>query len=400
MADLDSRFLIDALPETHAWPDRPGAGELAPLPGCAAVFLFTDDQNRPVQLATTQHLKRITASKLAEPPEQRPGKVDLAEIVRGVRWRRVHSPFEARWWYYRLIRMLHPKSWRRDVTFGPAWFLRVDWSAAAPDIHISERIWIQPGDFIGPWPTQKSCRQALETLWDLFDLCRHPDQVRKAPRGVPCAYAEMKRCDAPCNGSVPLETYVKRLRAAWTFAAGEIDPWLNETALRMKTAAEELRFEQAAVMKQQMDAARHWRSQWFNKVRPAQRLNYLLVIPATRRKAWKPYAFLQGRLVDGPLVPENKLAKQLTPWLTEQWDRCEQDPRYSLPATPDHGVRDDEIRMEQTWLVAHFLEYRESRTAMTIPLDDRNTPLPITELLEKLASAPKPSTPTASPVEE
>jgi DNA polymerase III subunit epsilon len=400
MANDDSQFLLDALPETHAWPGRPGAGDIAPLPGCAAVFLFVDGQGAPVQLATTQHLKRVAASKFGESEETRRGKVDLAEIVRGVRWRRVHSPFEARWWYYRLIRVLHPRAWRREVTFGPAWFLHVDWSAPVPDIHLSERIWVQPGDFVGPWPTQKACRQALETLWDLFDLCRYPEQVRKTPRGVPCAYAEMNRCDAPCNGSVPIQVYVNRLRAAWAFAAGEIEPWLEGAARRMREAAAALRFEQAGVLKQQLDAAQRWRTQWSEKTRPAERLNYLLVIPATRRKAWKPFLFLQGRLTDGPLLPEGKLLRDLPKWLAEQRDRMEREAHSPSGTSPDAARTDDEIRMEQTWLVAHFLEYREAQSALTIPLEDGQIPPNLTELLEKLRHAPRTEEPDQPLTEE
>lgn len=361
MTPGDALILEDELPGSLAWSGRPGAEALASLPGCAAVFMFIDEGGRPVQLMTAQQLNRTVRAKLSEPAETRRGKADLAEVVRGVRWRRVYSPFEARWRHYRVIRWLHPRTYRREMGFGPAWYLAVDWSAPIPELQVTERIWIQEGEFIGPWPTRKTCRQALETLWDLFELCRFPEQVRKAPHGTPCAYAEMKRCDAPCDGSASIAEYARRCRAAWRFAAGEIDEWEVEAQRRMKEAAQARRFEHAGLIKRQLEAASNWRTHWGGQIRPEARMNCLLLIPATRRKAWKPYLFRQGYLADGALLPENKVRSLLPIWLSEQRgmsdDRAAGGRREGMPAA------DDETRMEQTWLVADFMRRREARRA-------------------------------------
>ena len=366
----DPRQLAEsALPQIHTWSDRPTEVDLTPLPGCPAVFLFTDADGAPVQLLTTQQLKRVVISRLSEPDEQRGGKTDLAAIVRRVRWRQVHSPFEARWWYYQLARVLHPREYRQDISFGPAWFLNIDWSRPAPDPRVSERIWCQDGEFIGPWPTHKSCRQALEGLWDLFDLCRYPEQVRKAPTGTPCAYADMGRCDAPCDGSVTLESYTHRVREAWRFAAGEIESWIAASTARMKQAAAEQSFELAGLLKQQLDFARNWQRNWSPALQTAEQLNFLLLIPATRRKAWKPFLFRQGCLEEGPLISDRRLPTDAPTWLEEQLTR---------PLTP----LDDTIRMEQTWLVAHFLRHKESRAALIVSLPELQVPAELTQTLQ------------------
>ncbi len=365
----DLRQLAEtALPRNHTWPDRPTAADLAPLPGCPAVFLFTNADGTPVQLLTTQQLKRVVLSRLSEPDQQRCGKTDLAQIVRGMRWRQVHSPFEARWWYYRLARVMHPREYRKNISFGPAWFLQVDWSKPVPEPRVSERIWCQPGEFIGPWPTHKSCRQALEGLWDLFDLCRYPEQVRKAPSGAPCAYADMGRCDAPCDGSVSMESYAQRVRDAWRFVGGEIDSWIETTTQRMKQAAAGQSFELAGQLKQQLDFARNWRQAWTPSIHAAEHLNFLLLIPATRRKAWTPFLFRQGYLADGPLMSDRKLPTDTPTWLAEQLAQPLEQP-------------DNTIRMEQTWLAAHFLRHKESRAAIVVPLPEMNVPAELDKTL-------------------
>jgi len=84
-------------------------------------------------------------------------------------------------------------------------------------------------------------------------------------------------------------------------------------------------------------------------------------VPATRRKAWKPFLFRRGHLTDGPLLPDRKLAAQTPTWLAE-----------ALRQPPDQ--LDDVVRMEQTWLVAHFLQHKEARAAIIEWLPDMDMP--------------------------
>jgi DNA polymerase-3 subunit epsilon len=367
-----------ALPSGQTWPARPRTEDLAGLPGCPAVLLFVDESGTPVQLLTTQHLKRVASARLItrEQPRRR-GRADLAAIVRGIRWRPVYCPFEARWWYYRLARLMHPHEYRELVSFGPAWFLHVDWEARVPIVRVTERVWRLRGQFVGPWPTQKSCQQALEGLRDLFDLCRYPEEVRKAPDGSRCSYAEMGRCDAPCDGSAPLEHYVERSRAAWAFVGGAVDAWIASATGRMKRAGAQQRYELAGQIKQQLAFAQTWRERWLPVVRPAVELNLLVVIPATRRKAWKLFLFWQGQIIDGPLLADRKLAAQTPIWLGAALQKVVSGlggPQNAHETSQPPGEVNDVVRMEQTWLLGHFLQHREARTAILEELPSAGVP--------------------------
>ena len=354
-------LLATALPESHSWPDRPDAAALAPLPNAPAVLLLVDGAGAPVQLLTTQQLRRFLLVRLGEPVEARRGRADLAAVVRGVRWRVVACPFEARWWYWQMARALHPREHRKLVSFGPAWFLHVDWTQAIPELRVTERVWELPGAFVGPWPSRSDGQKALEGLWDLFDLCRHPEQVRRAPRGQRCAYAEMGRCDAPCDGSASLAAYVARCRSAWDFATQGPAAWLADAAERMRAAAAAQRFEHAGQIKQQVRFAQHWQAAWAPHVRPAEALCALLVLPVTRRKAWLLMLLRHGHLQAGPIVPARKFPAAAVAWLQASWA---EPPR---PATPTE-------RMEQTWLVAHLLFGREAASTLVYWLPAEGIP--------------------------
>lgn len=350
-------FVIDALAESRCWSERVDEAALADLPGHPAVCLFVDGAGRPVQLATTQQLRGFARSRLLEQADASRARADLGEIVRGMRWREVHSSFEARWWYYRAARCTHPRGYRKMIAFGPAWYLHVDWSQPVPDIRATEHVWQVAGDCAGPWPTRAACHAALEQLWDLFDLCRYPEQVRRAPHGQRCAYADMGRCDAPCDGTVPVADYTQRCREAWSFVMDGPAGWIEQAAPRMRALAERREFERAAVLKQQIETAENWRKPRAVPIRARDAMISLLAIPVTRRKKWKLFLLRLGCLSDGPILSDKKLAPETCAWLTARLSE-------PLPQT------DDLVRSEQSWLTAHFMHHRDAGGAITVDLPD------------------------------
>lgn len=354
----------DELPEQHKWSGRPTAETLQGLPNSPAVYLLIDEHERPVQLLSTQQLRRVLISRLTDEQREARGQADLAAVVRGVRYRVVSGAFEARWWYWRLMRQMAPHEYRKQVSFGPAWFLHVDFGSRVPELRVTERVWRDTGEFLGPFDTRAATQRVLEGMWDLFDLCRYPEQVRRSPRGTRCAYAEMGRCDAPCDGSVPLEPYIERCRAAWAFALGGARQWCEWAEGEMQAAAAGLEFERAGLLKGQLEFARRYIDQWAGRIRPADQFNYLLLVPVTRRKAWKAFLFVAGDLAEGPVVPDRKVSHDVPAWL-----------EGVLAGAGDRVARCGVVeRMEQTWLVAQLLSTRAGEAAITVALPEKAAP--------------------------
>lgn len=370
-ASFDPDWLLDALPNARAWPEAAAAAALAELPASPAVLLFVDAGGRPVQLLTSQSLRRVALGRLTAPPGAPPAaRPDLAAVVRGVRWRDVCSAFEGTWWYYRAARRLHPGDYRKRIAFGPAWYLHVDWDQPPPEIRVSERVWALAGEFIGPWPSQRGCQQCLETLWDLFELCRHPEQFRRAPHGQRCAYYEMGRCDAPCDGTAPLAPMIERTRAAWRFASGAQAEWVEAATRRMHRAAGEQRFERAGLLKRQIAHVEDWRLR-FPDARLVDASAELLLVPATRRRAWKPFLYRAGVLHDGPLLRERETPQKAAAWIEQ---------RRAEPAAEVEPA----IRMEQSWLVARYVGREDAQAVSRVaPLEGLTAP----ELVQHVEAA-------------
>lgn len=341
------------LPQLHACAAPPAEAELQALPRCAAVVLLLGAGGESIQLATTQNLQRFLISRLAAPTPEAAHRADLTAVVRFIRWREVSCPFEARWRHWRVARQLFPKNYRDRIGFGPAWFLQLEMGPLVSELRLSDRPGASDAPVLGPWPTHRSATQALEGLWDLFELCRYPEQVRRSPHGRRCAYADMGRCDAPCDGAAPLPVYEARVQDAWRFACGAIEPWLNAAEQHMRTAAEAHEFERAGLIKQQMAFADRWRAEWSGRLRRFDEWRDALLLPVSRRKAWKLFVFDRGAIVDGPVISDRKLLVEAPAWIVAQ--------SAGLAEAPD-GL----TRVEQTWLMAHLLYHRDGESAIVL----------------------------------
>jgi excinuclease UvrABC nuclease subunit len=327
--------------------------------------------------------RRTFATALDVRPRAARGRADLAQVVRAVRWRGTATAFENRWWYYRLARALHPDRYRRLISFGPAWFLHVDWNAPFPEIEATDEIWRRAGQFVGPFPTRQDCQAALTGLRDLFDVCRYPEQVHRAPHGRRCAYADMGRCDAPCDGSVPLAAMIQRTRQAWTFARDGVDSWLAEAERRMLQAAAERRFEMAGQIKQQIGFAHKWRTQWSQRARAESELRFVLALPATRRRAWRLFVFRAGDLEEGPLVARKRFREDAAAFLAG-----------ALPRQAES--LDPIVRMEQTWLLVQLMFSRDADHAAIEPIAAEDAP---SATADRLCAAVRTAAPPQDPTE-
>jgi hypothetical protein len=142
---------------------------------------------------------------------------------------------------------LFPLSYQGMVGFRPAWFVHVNPEAEFPR-YVKSTDLTKPGLYLGPVEDKHVAARLIELVEDLFDLCRYYNLLTEAPNARACAYKEMGKCPAPCDGSISMEQY--RHLIEWS-ARTLVDPAdvVRTHSRRMHQAAAELHFELAAKIK-------------------------------------------------------------------------------------------------------------------------------------------------------
>ena len=123
--------------------------------------------------------------------------------------------------------------------------LEIDYQQAYAYIGFSRKM--KPGNvYFGPFSSAKKLRRNIMRLRQIFKLRHCKGELKVKQTNVPCLYHQMGRCDAPCNGSVSLKQYQKKVRQLVTFLKGKDAAVLQELENEMQEASENLEFEIAA----------------------------------------------------------------------------------------------------------------------------------------------------------
>lgn len=111
------------------------------------------------------------------------------------------------------------------------------------------------GHYYGPYPHARLVHQSLELIQKTFQVRSCSDSFF-ANRTRPCLQYQMKRCSAPCVGAITQEEYGKSIQYVEQFLRGKDDEIIAELTKHMQQASEELRFEDAAHLRDQISALR------------------------------------------------------------------------------------------------------------------------------------------------
>jgi excinuclease ABC subunit C len=117
-----------------------------------------------------------------------------------------------------------------------------------------------PGRYFGPFPSAGAVKETLQQLQKLFRI-RNCRDTFFANRSRPCLQHQIGRCSAPCVGLITREAYAQDIDAAEKVLDGRSDEVNSELQANMEAAAEELQFERAAVLRDQLAALKRIQAQ-------------------------------------------------------------------------------------------------------------------------------------------
>ncbi len=269
---------------------------VARIPTTGGVVILQSARLETVLIACTSSARAHVCRKLGleDAASPAPALAELRGLVRRILVVSSSSVFERDLIFLHLARRLAPHTHRAAISRWQAWFAHVDrkapfprWTKTAlPGWSLTKDVSCDEGTaLIGPFRDKHKLTRFTDLLDDLFDLCRFPHILEQAPNGQACAYKEMGKCPAPCDGSETMAVYKERLAQAIAFSREPISAHIDRINDTMRRAAEEQSFEQAKQLKGQLDALGPFSKSEFGGVGELEDFRWLALVRCAR-KGW------------------------------------------------------------------------------------------------------------------
>ena len=131
--------------------------------------------------------------------------------------------------------------------------IRLDIKDKFPRFELVRRVKEDGAKYFGPYSSSASVKETIHFLQQIFPLRTCSDTELKS-RKRPCIEYEIKRCTAPCCGLIESKDYHKLVKDVVSFLEGREKKLIPDLRSRMTAAAKELRFEEAAVIRNRIAA--------------------------------------------------------------------------------------------------------------------------------------------------
>ncbi len=229
---------------------RDKANRLPLLPG---VYIMLDAQGQVIYVGKAKKLKNRVSSYFHG--EHLPKVAAMVEKVRDFNVIVAGSEFEALVLENSLIKRHKPhyNILLKDDKGYP--FIRLDMREEYPTLSVESRVLKDGARYFGPFGGRSLTFDIITTVSKALLL---PDCTRKFPRDIgkerPCLNYHMGTCAGWCLRDSDAEDYRRRMAQAALILEGKSRELIEDLRARMEQAAEELRFERAAELRDRLRA--------------------------------------------------------------------------------------------------------------------------------------------------
>jgi excinuclease ABC subunit C len=232
---------------------RPAPGTIPEAPG---VYRFSDPQGRVIYVGKAKSLRQRLNSYFADITGLHPRTRQMVTTAGHVQWTVVGTEVEALQLEYNWIKEYDPRfnvRYRDDKTYP---VLAVTMHEEYPRLHVYRGPRRKGVRYFGPYAHAWAIRETLDLLLRVFPArtCSAGVFKRHGQIGRPCLLGYIDKCSAPCVGRVTADEHRGIVEDFAEFLSGRTDRMVRELEKRMAQASEDLEFEKAARLRDDIGA--------------------------------------------------------------------------------------------------------------------------------------------------
>jgi excinuclease ABC subunit C len=228
--------------------------KLKHVPHNPGVYIFKDDEGRPLYIGKAISLRNRVRTYFQKGSAKTPKIQRLVGRVSDLEWIVTDSELEALILECNLIKKHKPtfNVRLRDDKHYP--YLVVTLDEPFPRVMITRRVKRDGNRYFGPYTDSQAVHQTRRLIRDLFRI-RECDLEFDGIHPIrPCLYYHIDQCTAPCAAYVTREQYREQALEVIAFLEGKSREVTKRLKERMEAAAENLEFERAAAIRDQIEA--------------------------------------------------------------------------------------------------------------------------------------------------
>ena len=227
--------------------------DLRKQPTGPGVYLMKDSQGSILYVGKAKNIRQRLRSYLQANRDSRPQIRFLMDRTTAIETIVTDTEKEALILENTLIKK-HPPRYnihlRDDKTFVS---LRCDLNKEFPALEIVRQVRQDGARYFGPYASAAAVRETLKEVYRIFPLRHYPlDKCRS--RGRPCLFYQIGQCSGPCHGLIGREEYQRLVQGVVALLSGRQHEVLEMLTERMKLASSQMRYEEAARIRDQIDS--------------------------------------------------------------------------------------------------------------------------------------------------
>jgi excinuclease ABC subunit C len=231
--------------------------QLKGLPAKPGVYLFRDKGGEVLYIGKAKSLRPRVRSYFQQSIDTRTAIRQLPERVADVEVIVTQNEVEALHLEQNLVKRHRPPfnvRLRDDKSFP---YIAVTVEDEYPRVMFTRERHRRGVVYFGPYANAKKVRETLDVLNRVFPYrpCEGPRPGRHS--GIPCLDYHIERCLAPCVGYVSREDYQAIIDQVIEFLSGETEPIQRQLEAKMREAAANERFEEAARYRNRLRSVQH-----------------------------------------------------------------------------------------------------------------------------------------------